>query len=372
MSIVSMAFLIFIAISLCIYYITPRTLQWIVLLIFSVVFFVLSSSVKMLIILSVIILINWISALIIEKNNSKRRLIYVLTITLNLALLVFFKDINFFPDTLNAIAEFLGYPAQLPRISILAPIGISYFMLNLIGYITEVYWGKFPAQKNIGKIFLFTSYFPLMTSGPFIKYDQTGKNLIEKHEFNYDRIVSGAERILWGFFKKLVIAERLNIIVNTVYSDFITFGGSYILIAAVCFVMQLYTDFSGAIDIALGVSECFGIVLPENFDIPFWSTNISEFWRRWHITLGNWLREYVFYPLLRSNAFRRLKKWCTKKIGKSYEKKFNLPVYMAMFITWFLIGFWHGGKWNYIFGSGLYYWFVITVSEICSPLFSRT
>ena len=371
MSIVSMAFLIFIAISLCIYYITPRTLQWIVLLIFSVVFFVFSSSIKMLIILSVIILINWISALITEKNNSKRKLIYVLTITLNLALLVFFKDINFFPDTLNAIAEFLGYPTHFPRISILAPIGISYFMLNLIGYITEVYWGKFPAQKNIGKIFLFTSYFPLMTSGPFIKYDQTGKNLLEKHEFNYDRIVSGAERILWGFFKKLVIAERLNIIVNTVYSDFITFGGSYILIAAVCFVMQLYTDFSGAIDIALGVSECFGIVLPENFDIPFWSTNISEFWRRWHITLGNWLREYVFYPLLRSNAFRRLKKWCTKKIGKSYEKKFNLPVYMAMFITWFLIGFWHGGKWNYIFGSGLYYWFVITVSEICSPLFSR-
>lgn len=374
MSVVSINFLLLIMCCLFLYYIVPEKSQWVVLLVFSTVFFVMVSGIGMLFVLLGFVLLNWGGALLIEKyidQQKLRQIVYVSVLAFNLILLVVYKDINFFPDTLNAISELFGYPALFSRINILAPIGISYFTLTLIGYVTEVYWGKYLPQKNVGKIALFASYFPVMTSGPFIKYDQTGLLLLGGHRFNYGYIVMGFERILWGFFKKLVIAERLGTIVGIVYADYLTYSGWYILMAVICFVLQLYTDFSGAIDIALGVSECFGIILPENFNLPFWSLDISEFWRRWHVTLGNWLREYVFYPILRSEIFRKLKKWCRKKIGKDYEKKFNMPVYLGMFITWFLIGFWHGGRWNYIFGSGLYYWVLITLGEVCTPLLNR-
>lgn len=158
--------------------------------------------------------------------------------------------------------------------------------------------------------------------------------------------------------------------VNTVYADYREYAGWYVILAVIFFVFQLYADFSGAMDIVLGVSECLGICLPENFDSPFFATSIAEFWRKWHITLGSWLREYIFYPLQRSNIFRKMKKWCKKRFGKDYEKRFNLPMYVGMFITWFLIGAWHGGSWNCILiGSGLYYWFLITASELCRPFF---
>lgn len=371
MSIISLNFLIFISFCLLIYYIVPRKVQWIVLLVFSIAFFVMESGTGMLIILLGIVFLNWGGVLLAEKYTDKKRrrqAIYISVVVINLSLLILFKDINFFPDTINAVTSLFGYPVALSRINILAPAGISYFTLTLIGYVTDVYWRKFPPQKNVGKMVLFASYFPIMTSGPIMKYDLTGTLMWEEHKFDYGCLVMGAERILWGFFKKLVIAERIGIIVETVYVDYLTYSGWYVLIAVICFGIELYTDFSGAIDIVLGVSECFGITLSENFDLPFWSLNISEFWRRWHITLGNWLREYVFYPILRSEIFRKLKKWCRNKLGKDYEKKYNLPVYLGMLITWFLIGFWHGGRWNYIFGSGLYYWLLITMGEVCSPV----
>lgn len=283
----------------------------------------------------------------------KVRVIYIMAVLADVAALIVYKDSNFFHAHLAA------------------PIGISYFTLIMIGYLTDIYWGKFHAENNFLKFTLFTSYFPQLSSGPFVKYDVTGKDLFHIHRFDFEKIVSGLERVIWGFFKKLVIAERLSILVNTVYGDPQIYSGFCVMVAVCAFTFQLYADFSGAMDIALGVSECFGIALPENFQTPFYAVSIQEFWRRWHVTLGEWLREYVFYPVQRSRAFSRLRKWCKKRWGKNFETKRNLPLYMGLFITWFLIGFWHGGKWNYIWGSGLYYWLLIVLADIMAPVFQK-
>ena len=373
MSLVSFEFLAFFFMVLILYYIFPKKLRWTVLLLFSVFYFYRASGLKLFLVFVCFCFMNWGTAILVsnfEKAGKQRekKIAYITTIILDAAILIAFKDLNFFKRTANGISEMAGHPLNIPDIHIIAPIGISYFALILIGYLTDVYWKKYEPERGFLRFTLFSGYFPQLSSGPFVRYDKMKEELFTAKRFDYSRIILGIERIIWGFFKKLVLSERLGIIVNMVYSNYQVYDGWYIILATLAFTFQLYTDFSGAMDIVIGISECLGITLPENFDAPFYSTSIEEFWRRWHITLGAWLREYVFYPLLRSNLFRKLKKWCKKKWGKDYEKKFNLPMYMGMFFTWFLIGFWHGGKWNYIWGSGLYYWLLITASNLMTPV----
>lgn len=374
MSIVSFEFLCFFVITLLLYYIFPAKLRWGALLISSTVFFFRISGFVLFCFFALFCAINWKMAMLVQdlecdgKRQIKKKL-FVITIAGDVLVLVLFKDMSFFTDTANKISEWMGSPLYLEALKIISPVGISYFALIIIGYMADVYWGKYRAEKNFLKFALFAGYFPQLTSGPFVRYDDMWEQLFRGKSADHDVIRSGLERIIWGFFKKLVISERLAVLVNTVYGDYLTYNGCFIILAAFMFTLQLYTDFSGAMDIIIGVSACFGIELPENFDLPFCAASIEEFWRRWHITLGAWLREYVFYPLQRSELFRRLKKWCKNKWGKGYEKKFNLPLFVGMFFTWFLIGFWHGGKWNYIWGSGLYYWVLITASTLVTPVF---
>ena len=179
------------------------------------------------------------------------------------------------------------------------------------------------------------------------------------------------ERVLWGLFKKMVLSERLAVVVTQVYDNYETYNGLYVFIAAAMFAMQLYCDFSGLMDIVLGCSEVLGITLPENFNTPFYSTNLTEFWRRWHITLGGFLRDYVLYPVQETKSFKKMRKWARKKIGKDYAKKFDFPLYLSLLVSWFLIGLWHGGGWNYIFGVGLYMWAIIVTGMILKPVFMR-
>ena len=168
--------------------------------------------------------------------------------------------------------------------------------------------------------------------------------------------------MLWGFFKKLVISERLGMLVDTVYGAYTDYAGAYIWIATVCYAFQLYTDFSGCMDIVLGMSESFGIELPENFETPFFAKSISEYWRRWHITLGVWMKEYVFYPVLRSHFFTNLNKKWKQKFGKKKGKQYT--TFAAMFILWFTVGVWHGGDWKFVIGSGLLHWCYIVLEEL--------
>lgn len=363
MSTATFEFLLFVFAVLFLYYLFPGKYRWIVLLAGSGFYFWTASGSRLLLLFLGICALNYFAGIGIgnirrsEKVSGKlwkTRVVYGAMVFIDVAMLILYKDSDFFH------AHFI------------APIGISYFTLVMIGYLTDIYWGKFDAEPNFLKFTLFTGYFPQLSSGPFVKYDKMRGELFQAKKFDFERIVFGVERIIWGFFKKLVIAERLSVLVNTVYGDYDTYTGFYVWVAVFAFTFQLYADFSGAMDIALGVSECFGIRLPENFQTPFYAVSIQEFWRRWHITLGEWLREYVFYPVQRSRCLSKMRKWCKKRWGKNFEKRFNLPLYLSLFVTWFLIGFWHGGKWNYIWGSGLYYWLLITLGDIMMPVFQKT
>lgn len=325
-----------------------------------------------------IILINWVGGLYMGEECKARKSVYKGVLIFDIVSLILFKYSLFLYKIIIAVGQLFN--ADLTNsvcdnivffTSENCPERISYFALILIAYITDIYWGKSKALKNPGKTILFASYFPLMTSGPIVTFEQMEDQLWgEKHRFSYDRFVRGMERVLWGLFKKMVISERLAVIVTRVYDHYEVYNGLYIFAAAAMFAMQLYCDFSGLMDIVLGVSEVLGITLPENFDTPFYSVNLSEFWRRWHITLGAFLRDYVLYPVQRSKGFKNLRKWCRNHMGKGYEKRFNLPLYLSLLVSWFLIGLWHGGGWNYIFGVGLYMWIVIVLGEIASPMFA--
>ncbi len=172
-----------------------------------------------------------------------------------------------------------------------------------------------------------------------------------------------------GLFKKLVISERMAVIVNTIYGDYVTYSGLYIAVGTVCFAFQLYTDFSGAMDIALGLSEALGIRMAENFETPFFARSISEYWRRWHITLGTWMKDYIFYPVLKSDLFVAIGDAARKKLGKKRGKK--VPTYLGMAVLWFTVGMWHGGAWKYIIGSGLLHCFYIISGQMLEPAFKK-
>ncbi len=314
-----------------------------------------------------------------DDLNDKRKTIYKCILSFDIIVFVFFKYTEFIYNTIATLVAKIGFdPYNRITSSIVdfsqknCPQKISYFMLILIAYITDVYWGKRKAIRNPGKVALVTSYFPLMTSGPIIRTDMMeGQLWGEKNTFSYDRCVRGMERVLWGLYKKMVLSERLAVVVTRVYDYHEVYYGLYVPAAAAMFAMQIYCDFSGLMDIVIGCSEVLGITLPENFRTPFYSTSIAEFWRRWHITLGAFLKDYVLFSLQRGRWYKKLRDICKKHLGSDYKKKYNFPAYFSLFIAWFLIGLWHGAGWNYVFGVGIYMWFVMVLSELLSPVFMK-
>ncbi len=379
MSLISVEFFIFFLIVLAVYYLLPGKLQWMWLLVAGGFFYYLNATPIQCVVFLAFLVINYAASLKITEESAHPKAIFRSVLIFDVLLLMVMKYAGFFFDIWSRISGLFSHipdqaasEAALAVIADLCPPRISYFSLIVIGYMTDVYWGRINVQKNPGKFALFASYFPQMTSGPIVQYDQMEGSLWgDKHHLSYTRLISGLERIMWGIFKKLVISERLAVIVNEIYDRYEIYPGLYIVFAAACFAFQLYTDFSGLMDIVLGFSELLAIPLPENFNNPFYSTSLAEFWRRWHITLGGWLKSYVFYAVQQTEAFRKLRKFCKKKLGKGYEKKYNIPQFLGLLISWFLIGLWHGGGWNYIFGVGIYMGIIIIISELCQPLFAK-
>lgn len=364
--ILSYTFLIFLAVTLFIYYLVPLKFRWFILFTASCAFFYFSSGLKMVPYILFGIVITFSGANIIAKcqNSVLKKIVLILTLVFSLGELFILKDLNFF-----LILERLFHKTNRDFFHFTAPLGISYYMLSSIGYVLDIYWDTVKPQKNILKHTLFMIYFPQMTSGPFTTYQTISSQLFNGNCYNHDRITAGMQRMIWGFFKKLVIADRAALLVNTVYANPDTYSGFYIVTAILFFTIQLYADFSGCMDIILGTSECFGIYLPENFNIPFMSQNISEFWRRWHISLGLWFKSYLFYPVLKSN--------CIQQIGNKFKSVFskktakNITVYIALFIDWFAIGLWHGGTIKFIIASGMIPCFVIIFSILFNPLLKK-
>ncbi|WP_195282625.1 MBOAT family O-acyltransferase [Harryflintia acetispora] len=382
MSILSFQFAFFVTGGLIFYYLVPKRFQWVVLIGFSIIFFISGCGLQMFLLMLGMVVIAWCCGLWVgkltvqlnqpngnlSKLKRKKNAITALGIIFEAGILIFIKDLFFFSNNINLLSSLLGKNLRLSLPEWAAPLGISYYTLMLISYILDISWGTSSPQSNPIKLLLYSIYFPQMTSGPITRYQQMEQELFTPHSFNYDRICFGLQRIFWGLFKELVIAERLKILANTIYNDYQYYSGIYIFIAAISYTLQLYTNFSGCMDCMLGVSELFGVRLPENFRTPFFSTSLSEVWRRWHMTLGFWVKDYILYPVLKSSSLQKLGRFCKTKIGKRAKQ---IPTYVGLFITWFTVGFWHGGAWKYIFGSGIFFFVMIVGGQLLEPLFKK-
>lgn len=372
MILVSLKFLLFCLFAIIVYFITPRKLQWIILLLSSL-FFLFYKNFNLLTLLQALIVLITSYFLAIKiyqnKNTKKAKQFLILGVTIILGQLFYLKYSNLVLITLNHLFNFFNIDFNLELVYRNSLIGISYYSLIMIGYLIDVYRNVCPPQKNMFKCALFMTYFPILTSGPFVRYNKIQKELYEGHKLNYDSLCMGLVRILFGMFKVLVISKRIGFYVDTVYGNLSNYQGLFIVIAILFFPIELYTNFSGSIDIIMGVSEIIEINLPENFKTPFFSKTITEFWRNWHITLGSWLRDYIFYPIAKSDFIQNFRVFITKMCGKWCGKK--LPIYLSMLVMWLLIGIWHGGEYKYIISSGILQFIFMIFEDILEPIFVK-
>lgn len=298
----------------------------------------------------------------------KSRGILCLGIVLQISILLFLKYFNFFGMNINGILRLVSSPILVPTLKLALPIGISFYTLQAVSYITDVYQGKIEADRNLGRIALYMSFFPIIMEGPICRHSDTAEALYQGKSLEYSNVTYGAKRILWGLFKKLIIADRLNLLVATVFTNYHQYSGVTVFVAVVCYTFQLYMDFSGCIDIAIGTGDMFGVTIPENFRQPFFSRTAAEFWRRWHITLGTWFKDYIFYPISLTKFIKKLGKNTRKKFGRHIGQ--IIPLSFALFGVWICNGLWHGTGWNYIF-FGMYYFALILLGKIFEPLVEK-
>lgn len=366
------------AASVILYYIFPVKIRWTVLLFASAVFYALIST-YLIACAAITIISVYFAARFIERNNDlqsadgaiirrRNKIIITLAIILNLGIIGFLKYFNFFGGTLNSLLALLGAEKKIPSLKFALPMGISYYTLEAVGYLIDVYRKKYSAEKNFFKVALFLLFFPQILEGPIAKFDRTANTLFEGHKANYKNITFGLQRICWGLFKKMVVADRLYLLVKTISDNPHSYSGAASLLFIFFYALQLYADFSGFIDIAAGGAELFGVSLPENFRRPFFAKSAQEFWQRWHITLGAWLKEYVFYSVALSPRLNRL----AGKIKKKRRNRFTkmIPTAVALFAVWMCNGLWHGPAWKYV-AYGLYYFLIIFGGMLAEPLFKK-
>lgn len=372
MTFVSLTFFIFVAAVTLVYFLVPKGFRWAVLLAGSYVFYWLNSKWLALVLLGTT-LVTYLIGLWIQRVQDGRkaymdahkaemdrearkayktatkkttRRILILGVAVTLAPLLYLKYGNFFVSNANALLSWLKVEKQFEQLGLLLPLGISFYTLQAIAYLTDIYRGKATADRNPAKFALFMSFFPQIVQGPIPRHGQLAKQLYEGHEFDYTRMCHGAQLMVWGLFKKIVIGERIAIPVNALFDGYSSYTGPILFFAAMMYGLQVYADFSGGMDIARGVAQILGIELELNFRQPYFSSSVEEFWRRWHMTMGNWMRDYVFYPLSMSKAFTTFGQKSRKLLGQYVGKR--LPPFCAMFIVYILVGLWHGAAWNYV------------------------
>lgn len=385
MTVVSFKFLLFLLLVVAIFYLCPLKYRWIELLVASVAFYVIAGSWKFLPFIVVTSFIVWYGAKRIgilydqqadklktaeldkeEKRQLKKRTkkkakaIMLLVLVFCIGTLVITKAAKY-------ILTYLGEAAESGVLSaavyIIVPLGISYYTFSVVGYLLDVYWKRYEYEKNFFRFFLYAIYFPHIIEGPISRYNLLGQELKKELRFDADRVVSGMQLMMWGFFKKLVIADRLALYVNQVY-DGGDHAGSIYLVAMFFDAIMIYTDFSGYMDIVSGVSQIFGVELEKNFNHPFFSRTVPEFWRRWHMTLGGWFKDYVYYPCTVSGWMKKLKKKTNGHGSQRVSRLLTLAI--PIMLTWSLTGLWHGTGLNYVCW-GLYYGVLITASTALEP-----
>lgn len=301
-----------------------------------------------------------------EQVKSKQKKYLIACLLLDLGILAVLKYTNFVISNINSVLRVFK-AGEISFLDIALPMGISFYTFQAVGYLVDVYRGKYPPEKNLGKFALFVSFFPQLVQGPISRFDDLGRQLYGGHVFDAKNVSFGIQRILWGFFKKLVIADRILPAVRTITQNPDTYQGIYVLLGMVFYAVQLYADFTGGIDITIGIAEVLGIKVKENFERPFFSKSTAEYWRRWHITMGTWFRDYVFYPVSISGFMMKVSKFSREKLGEKIGKK--VPVYLSTIIVWFATGIWHGASWNFIVW-GLLNCLVIIVSQELEPFYA--
>ena len=343
----SYQFVLFVLILMLLYYLLPKKFQWILLLIGSYVFYAFSGIDNLIYFLTTTIS-TYIAGMKLKKLKDKQKTylkdkkeilsrqdkkeyknkmkkkqwnILLICLLFNFGVLAVVKYTNFMIGNINGIIGiFNGQPLSFVNIAL--PLGISFYTFQTMGYIIDVYRGTCEVQENIFKLSLFTSFFPQLIQGPISRYNDLSKTLYQEHDFDLREVNFGLQRVLWGYFKKLVIADRILVAVNTLIGDPATYDGIFVLVGMIYYGIELYADFTGGIDITIGISQMLGIRLVENFDRPYFSKDIAEYWRRWHITMGTWFKDYIFYPLSVNPRMLKFSGWSRQHLGKGFGKRF--------------------------------------------------
>ncbi len=347
----SWAFLIYFPIVVGIYFLLPTRYRWLHLLIASYYFYMAwKPAYALLLLLSTVTF--YLSALGVDfyKNDTwQRKVIFSFGLLFNISLLFLFKYYNFFEKQSHAVSSWLGFNLNLPTLDLLLPMGISFYTFQGISYLMDVYWRAMPAERHLGILMLYKAFFPQLVAGPIERGTHfipqlnllLNKDNDQRIRFEYQRVVSGLRLMLLGFFKKIVLADNLALIVNPVYASPLSYSSTSALIATLAFAFQIYFDFSAYTDIARGAARILGFELMHNFNRPYFSTSIPDFWRRWHISLSSWFRDYLYIPL----GGNRVAKWRWM---------------LNLWVVFILCGFWHGANWTFVVWGALYgfYYFV--------------
>jgi alginate O-acetyltransferase complex protein AlgI len=330
----SFSFLVFFPTVTLLYFLVPHSFRWIFLLGVSGIFY-MAFIPSYILILAFTIGVAYGSGILIEKTDAGRRKgLLVASIILSCAPLFFYKYFNFFNTNLSGLARFLHWNYPIESLSVILPIGISFFTFQGLSYIFEVYRKNQRAEHHFGMLALYIMFYPQLVAGPIERPGNLIPQLYEKHFFDAERVLNGLKLMVWGFFKKVVIADRLAILVEEVYKHPTDYTGIPLMTAALFFGFQVYCDFSGYSDIAIGSAQVMGVRLMENFNRPFYSPTVAELWRRWHISLMTWFRDYVYIPL----GGNRVGRW---------------RWYLNLFLTFTLSGLWHGAGWGFVLWGSL-------------------
>jgi len=388
----SYEFIGFLLLLFLLYYWIPKKAQWKLLLCASYLFYALSGVNYLIYIVITTLSTYWVSCRIEQigeqqkaylkanketltkeerkayKAGMKKKQWHWLLFCLifNFSILAVCKYANFAISNVNYFLQKLGNGKTLPFLSIALPLGISYYTFQMMGYVIDVYRAKYPAEKNLGKLALFSSFFPQLMQGPISRFDDLSKTMFLEHPFDKKQVSFGLQRILWGFFKKLVIADRILPAVNTIIREPERYGGVYVLVGMLFYALELYADFTGGIDMVIGIAQVLGIEIKENFERPYFSKSIKEYWNRWHISLGAWFTEYIFYPVSVCQPMLKLSKFCRTHFGEAIGKR--IPVYLATTLVWFVTGIWHGAAWNFVVW-GLMNCLVLLISQELQPFY---
>lgn len=382
MSFLSMKFLLFLAAAVAGYYVIPKQHQWVWLLLFSYIFYLASGPAAVVFILTTTATTFlgglWLEhtdralACALERDPDQKKAlkgrfrqhkkwIVALVLFINFGILASLKYRNFAADNMNLL-----FGTHFSSARLLLPLGISFYTFQSMGYLIDVYRGKYAPDRNPFRFALFVSFFPQILQGPIGRYDRLASQLYGQKDFSLTRIERGLQLILWGYFKKIVIADRAAVVVSEVFGNYQSYHGLLVIAGVLCYSLQLYGDFSGGMDVIMGASECFGISLDANFKRPYFAQSISDFWHRWHITLGTWMKDYVFYPFSLSKGMNKFGKYCKKHFGKHVSRV--LPVCIANLLVFFLVGVWHGPAWKFIV-YGLYNGIIIAASNLFAPFY---